>query len=321
MYKIKEFSEITGFSSRMLRHLEDFGLLSPNRNEKNYRSYSYDHIPVAIKIKSFQKMGFSLREIKSIISMDLKQLEGNLTELFKKKEGENKKIESQLRKIQLVQKSIKSGESDFDFIEQLDEIDANDRAQILLGFQDLVNRVVKGRMPRVEIITDEMLTKISDKRGKYDFDSVDLIKFGEWLKLNSSSFYAIYEVEELLCYFLVIISEDELLKNMDLFNIKNINLMDDGLTSSIKSYTLKVIENFRESWKKYFIPLTFNYKGITDDKCKVATLLSSNEVLLSMRFKKIFNNEIIFKFALGLPINVIKAIDSATPYRKDELAI
>jgi len=41
-----------------------------------------------------------------------------------------------------------------------------------------------------------------------------------------------------------------------------------------------------------------------------------HEAVLSMRFKKNEKDDHLL-FTLGLPINVIKAIDSAIPYKKD----
>jgi len=66
MQKIKNFSEQSGFSIRMLRYLEDMEILTPSRSEKNYRVYAEDLLPKALKIKELQDLGFQLREIKSL---------------------------------------------------------------------------------------------------------------------------------------------------------------------------------------------------------------------------------------------------------------
>ena len=208
MYSISNFSKKTGFSSRMLRHLEELELLTPIRNTKNYRSYSEKNIPVAIKIKSFQKMGFSLKEIKTILSMNFDQLEKNLAQLFKTKEEERKKIEIQLSKIRLVENAIKNNNTDFTFIEQLVEVNADDRAQILLGYEDLANRAVKGKMPRVEMVNEELFKLLQKNKEIYAHDSVDLYKFGEFFKVAPKSYYILFEVEELVCYFFVSISSN-----------------------------------------------------------------------------------------------------------------
>lgn len=47
MIKIKDFSKETGFSVRMLRYLEEVGVLVPQRDQNNYRSYAYGQIAEA----------------------------------------------------------------------------------------------------------------------------------------------------------------------------------------------------------------------------------------------------------------------------------
>lgn len=66
MIKIKEFSEIVGFSIRMLRYLEEIEVLVPKREDNNYRVYSEDQIPVAKRILRLQSLGIQLKEIESL---------------------------------------------------------------------------------------------------------------------------------------------------------------------------------------------------------------------------------------------------------------
>jgi DNA-binding transcriptional MerR regulator len=63
MIKIKDFSKETGFSVRMLRYLEEVGVLVPLRDQNNYRSYAYDQISEAQWIKKLQNLGVQLKEI------------------------------------------------------------------------------------------------------------------------------------------------------------------------------------------------------------------------------------------------------------------
>ncbi len=51
MIKIKDFSNVTGFSIRMLRYLEERGVLIPDRDQSNYRVYSSEQVKDAIWIK------------------------------------------------------------------------------------------------------------------------------------------------------------------------------------------------------------------------------------------------------------------------------
>ncbi len=51
MIKIKDFSHETGFSVRMLRYLEEVGVLVPSRDENNYRIYKLEQVADAQWIK------------------------------------------------------------------------------------------------------------------------------------------------------------------------------------------------------------------------------------------------------------------------------
>lgn len=67
-YKIKEVSETTGISIRMLRHYDKIGLCKPESiTPAGYRLYSDRDIKRLKEISFFKKLDFSLEEIKKII--------------------------------------------------------------------------------------------------------------------------------------------------------------------------------------------------------------------------------------------------------------
>ncbi|OUS00193.1 hypothetical protein A9Q84_03140 [Halobacteriovorax marinus] len=72
MITIKDFSKETDFSVRMLRYLEEVGVLVPVRDDNNYRLYNVDQIIEAKKIKRLQNLGIQLKEIELIKSTDIK---------------------------------------------------------------------------------------------------------------------------------------------------------------------------------------------------------------------------------------------------------
>lgn len=66
--KVKEVSNITGVSVRTLHHYNDIGLLLPdNLTETGYRLYSDENLATLQQILFFREIGFSLKEIKSIL--------------------------------------------------------------------------------------------------------------------------------------------------------------------------------------------------------------------------------------------------------------
>ncbi|MBF0299131.1 MAG: MerR family transcriptional regulator, partial [Oligoflexia bacterium] len=68
-YSISKFSTETGLSKKALIIYEKIGILNPSRNHKNnYRYYRKEHLLLAIKINKLKELGFSLKEIKNILS-------------------------------------------------------------------------------------------------------------------------------------------------------------------------------------------------------------------------------------------------------------
>ena len=69
MYTITEFSSKTGVSNRTLRFYEELGLLLPKeRNQSGHRIYGMDELSRLQLIQSLKFIGYSLQEIKDLIS-------------------------------------------------------------------------------------------------------------------------------------------------------------------------------------------------------------------------------------------------------------
>ena len=67
-YKIKEVSEISGISIRMLRHYDKNGLLWPDVILPNgYRNYSQSNIDRLQKIMYLKELDFSVSNMKKIL--------------------------------------------------------------------------------------------------------------------------------------------------------------------------------------------------------------------------------------------------------------
>lgn len=70
MLKIGEFSKLSRVSVRMLRHYEQLGLLIPKQVDEStgYRYYAAAQLTMAGQISFLKSMGFSLGEIKEVLS-------------------------------------------------------------------------------------------------------------------------------------------------------------------------------------------------------------------------------------------------------------
>lgn len=67
--KVKEVADLVGISVRTLHHYDEIGLLTPKETtESGYRLYSEENLEILQQILFFKELGFSLKDIKRIIS-------------------------------------------------------------------------------------------------------------------------------------------------------------------------------------------------------------------------------------------------------------
>lgn len=79
MYKVKEVSNITGISIRMLHHYDKIGLLKPtDMSEAGYRLYNDKDLEKIQQILIYRELDFSLKEIKDILFNNKENLKETL---------------------------------------------------------------------------------------------------------------------------------------------------------------------------------------------------------------------------------------------------
>ncbi len=73
MYRIGEFSELTGLSVKTLRFYDELGILKPGYIDEftNYRYYTEDNYNQALVINDLKRCHFKLEEIKYILDNGL----------------------------------------------------------------------------------------------------------------------------------------------------------------------------------------------------------------------------------------------------------
>ena len=62
-YRVGEVASLLGFSSQMVRKYEQMGLLSPLREENNYRLYESPDVTMMMRIRLLRNLGFSMEEV------------------------------------------------------------------------------------------------------------------------------------------------------------------------------------------------------------------------------------------------------------------
>ena len=68
LYKMKEFAALAGVSVKALRHYERIGLLKPRRTPAGHRRYVQDDLGRVEAIGALKYVGFSLDQVRSILS-------------------------------------------------------------------------------------------------------------------------------------------------------------------------------------------------------------------------------------------------------------
>lgn len=107
MYLIKQVSEISGVSVRTLHHYDEIGLLSPKKQENGYRYYSDEELSQLQTILYYKYLGFSLKEIKSLMTQDEDNLLPHLKHQLKLMQKEKDRL---LTLIDTLEKTIASTE-------------------------------------------------------------------------------------------------------------------------------------------------------------------------------------------------------------------
>ena len=111
MYLIKQVSEISGVSVRTLHHYDNIGLLSPKKDENGYRHYSEEDLTYLQTILYYKYLGFSLKEIESLLQQNeetlIQHLQKQLILMKKEKEKLLTLIDTLEKTILSIERKIK----------------------------------------------------------------------------------------------------------------------------------------------------------------------------------------------------------------------
>lgn len=244
MIKIKDFSVRTGFSIRMLRYLEEVGVLIPARDSNNYRIYSPGQIDNALWIKKLQNLGFQLKEIELLNnnpSTDLDVLRNVL-----RREQEIAEIKSE---------SIPVLKAMVDFLSDgnttIQEYYKNKKPQntkmTTLGGEEKFHRTAYS-IPILKSIYEDHLTIDAN----VELMKTDLMKFSEWFEN---------------CAYLPIV-----------FSVLKESSFVFG-----KDISQQFIDGYEQSWKKFLPEMGFR-KLNDFSKEDVAQLMGPHDIIIRTTF-------------------------------------
>lgn len=161
--KIGEFAKICGTKISVLRHYDKEKLLTPEHTDifSGYRYYSSEQIITFHRISALKKAGFTLHEIKEIISCRLSDEE--ITEMFSKKEAE----------LRLAIKNLKEAES---IMSKLNIIFENDKAKLKFNEKDDVDILQKQMETEIKAAAYQRISQYSISGDEI---TCDIIKLGD----------------------------------------------------------------------------------------------------------------------------------------------
>jgi DNA-binding transcriptional MerR regulator len=99
---IGQLSELSGYSQRMIRYLEDQGLLAPDRSESNLRAFNDGDLTRVLKIKKFKELGFTYPEIRTLIDSDECKLVHKGIELLKKHHADAHELLEKIHRLETI---------------------------------------------------------------------------------------------------------------------------------------------------------------------------------------------------------------------------
>ena len=115
MFKIGEFSQLGQVSTRMLRHYDKLGLLTPSHIDEwtGYRYYTIDQLPRLHRIIALKDMGLSLEQINTLLAEGdnlppselrgmLRMRQADLARELEAKQMQMAQVEARLRQLEQV---------------------------------------------------------------------------------------------------------------------------------------------------------------------------------------------------------------------------
>ena len=169
MYTITEFSSKTGVSNRTLRFYEELGLMMPKeRNDSGHRIYGMEELSKLQFIQSLKFIGYSLQEIKELISnyqFNAESFKDSLS--FQRKIMTEKKAE--------IDKAL-------DTIDKLDQL-INDGHDMHSNFITSIIYATVNEEKQSEWFQNNFESKLVNPVGSDDFDAEEMEQI--WLDIQA----------------------------------------------------------------------------------------------------------------------------------------
>ncbi|PEL13933.1 MerR family transcriptional regulator [Bacillus sp. AFS017336] len=171
-YYITEFARKTSVSVRMLRYYDQQGLLKPtNSDESGYKLYTDSDLVRLQSILTFKFLGFSLKDIQSILNESSLDLSTKLHEQKAMLEAKKNQINKIINAIEQVETTLNSASIDYESVTELIQLaHFNLKPEWVNQYLSTEDRKVMRGIAK-ESYTKETLQKLA-KRGWTEEDHI-----------------------------------------------------------------------------------------------------------------------------------------------------
>lgn len=212
---IGQFATRVGVSAKALRLYEDMGILkSHTRGENGYRYYHQSQLSLALRLKEFKDLGFSLEEIKELLHFDEK------IDTEKIKIAMSGRLQLVIQQSEILREQRSQIES---ILSSLDEkskpLKAEDR-RVIMSLYGKVSIVITG------VDGLEKTALYTQKHFKSAGQEIGIFKWQEGMELPKQKPYILIVPEKDLA------SQDIEKICADVIVIKNISSVSEGVTNS-----------------------------------------------------------------------------------------
>lgn len=212
---IGQFANRVGVSAKALRLYEDMGILkSHTRGENGYRYYHQSQLSLALRLKEFKDLGFSLEEIKELLHFDEK------IDTEKIKIAMSRRLQLVIQQSEILREQRSQIES---ILSSLDEkskpLKAEDR-RVIMSLYGKVSIVITG------VDGLEKTALYTQKHFKSAGQEIGIFKWQEGMELPKQKPYILIVPEKDLA------SQDIEKICADVIVIKNISSVSESVTNS-----------------------------------------------------------------------------------------
>jgi DNA-binding transcriptional MerR regulator len=266
---IRDVEIKTGLTKRMIRHYEEFGLLSPQREENGYRDFSEEDLNRLLCIKAMREVGFSLNEVASVLKDETSEetFRRHLKDLLERQQEKFLEYQGQIK---IIKKVLNSNSTQSNLLDKIAL--AHAPAKAFQEVDDIEDFFQKRHVVHGHILPLEQLKKKASFgfKGEYRIKNVNYRKYGTVLQENWSR-ASISLCKELYAYVILFSSHD---------------------VECDPEFHKLILSQFSQQWGEISYPLTLKFDALTDDPDSLTRIFSSFDLATTVLAEDLHGRQI-----------------------------